>query len=144
MGKKLGTYVVDEMVGRGEALRRPSSGGPDRAAAALAAASGFGALFAAAACCVLPLGFAALGLGASGLSRIVPLHWPLTIAAMLAVAVGWFLYLRRKRACALNSDCAVTERARGTALLLALATGFVVISAIWSFIEAPLTSLLGG
>ena len=64
----------------------------DRGVAALGRAASFGALFSAAACCVLPLALGAIGLGAGGLATIVPFHWPLTIAASVAVAVGWLLF----------------------------------------------------
>lgn len=70
----------------------------DRGVATLGTMASIAALFSAAACCVLPLGFAAFGVGSAGLSSIVPFHWPLTIAAIVAVATGWFFYLRKRRA----------------------------------------------
>ena len=41
--------------------------------------------------------------GALSKSAIVPFHWPLTIAAVAAVAVGWLLYGRKRRACAVDA-----------------------------------------
>lgn len=117
---------------------------PDRGVAALGTVASFGALFSAAACCVLPLAFGAMGIGAGGLAAFVPFHWPLTIAAVLAVAAGWFFYARKRRACARDTSCTVAPPARATFLMLCLATAFVTISALWSFIEAPLMRLLGG
>lgn len=126
-----------------------SSKGPslpaDRGVAALGTAAGFSALFAASACCILPLGLAALGVGASassGIKALVPLHWPLTIAALLAVAGGWLLYLRRRSACAKDSSCTTAPPARQTLVLLVVASLFVTISALWGYIEAPLMRLL--
>jgi mercuric ion transport protein len=116
----------------------------DGSAATLGAVAGAGALFSAAACCILPLALAALGLGSAGLSAVVPFHWPLTIAAVAAVAVGWLLYGRKRRACARDSTCTIPAPARSTFILLCLATAFVIISACWPYIEAPLMRALGG
>ena len=118
--------------------------GADRGVAALGTLAGLGALFSAIACCVLPLGLAALGLGASGLAFFVPFHWPLTVAAAAAVAVGWLLYARKRRACAVDPDCAAAPPRRSTMVMLCAATAMVVISSLWSFIEQPLMRLLGG
>lgn len=121
-----------------------SSGGADRGIAALGTAASFGALFSAAACCVLPLALAAMGVSAGGLAVVVPFHWPLTLAAMVAVATAWLLYLRKQRACARDASCATAPPTRATFIMLCIATVFVTISALWSFIEAPLMRLLGG
>lgn len=118
---------------------------PDRGVAAVGTVAGAGALFSAAACCVLPLALAAAGVGAGGLAAFVPFHWPMTIAAALAVAVGWFLYLRKRRACAADASCTIAAPSRATPVMLSAATVFVVLSALWpSYLEKPLTHLLGG
>ena len=116
----------------------------DKGAASLGVFAGFGALFSATACCVLPLALGALGIGAGGLAAVVPFHWPLTIAAVAAVAVGWFLYLRKRQACARDGQCTVAPPSRTTFVLLCLATSFVTISALWGYIEQPLMRTLGG
>lgn len=117
----------------------------DREVAALGTIAGAGALLSAAACCVLPLALAAAGIGAGGLAAFVPFHWPMTIAAAVAVAVGWLLHLRRKRACSLDASCRIAAPARATPVMLSFATVFVALSALWpSFLEAPLMNLLGG
>ncbi|HEY5712474.1 MAG TPA: hypothetical protein VIT38_11320 [Allosphingosinicella sp.] len=116
----------------------------DRGVATLGTVAGFGALFSAAACCVLPLMLAGIGVGAGGLATIIPFHWPLTIAAVAAVAVGWVLYWQKKRACARDATCTIAPPRRVTFVLLCLATTFVTISAFWSFIETPLMRLMGG
>lgn len=116
----------------------------DKGAANLGVLAGFGALFSATACCVLPLALGALGIGAGGLAAVVPFHWPLTIAALVVVAAGWFLYLRKRQACVGDRNCAVAPPSRATFVLLCLATSFVTVSALWGYIEQPLMLALGG
>lgn len=117
---------------------------PERGVTAAGAIASFTALFSAAACCVLPLAFAALGLSTSGLATFVPYHWPLTMGAALAVGTGWLFYWRKRRACAAGPSCAVVP-GRRTLLILSLATVFVGLSAIWKVaLEQPLMRLLGG
>lgn len=119
--------------------------GSDRGVAAVGTVGSFAALFSAAACCVLPLAFAALGLGAGGLAAVVPYHWPLTIASGTAVAVGWALYVRKRRARMRGGSCTVAPPTRTTFILLCVATAFVGLSAIWkTFFEAPLMAWLAG
>lgn len=112
---------------------------------AFGTAGGFAALISAAACCVLPLAFAAIGLGAGGLAFLVPYHWPLTIGAGVAVAVGWAFYFRKRRACAVSDDCAAAPASRFTLVMLLVATAFVSLSGVWpGYIEAPLMRALAG
>jgi len=131
--------LPDQILTRSDAVP-----GSERGVAAVGTAGGFAALFSAAACCVLPLVFAALGLGAGGLAAFVPFHWPLTIASALAVAVGWVLYFRKRRVCTIDVSCAVAP-SRGTLVLLAIATAFVVLSVVWEILlEEPLMAWLAG
>ena len=116
----------------------------DRGAAALGTVASIGALFSAAACCVVPLALAAIGVSSAGLASVVPFHWPLTIAAVVVVAIGWFFYLRRRQACARDASCTAPPPARSTFILLSLATLFVTISVCWPLIEGPLMRALGG
>ena len=129
-----------------DTLTRPATfEAPDREVAAVGTIAGAGALFSAAACCVLPLAFAALGVGAGGLAAVVPFHWPMTIAAAVAIAVGWLLYLKKRRACAADANCTTAPPTRATLVMLSLATLFVALSAVWpSYLEKPLMNLLGG
>lgn len=88
------------------------------------------ALISAAACCVLPLVFVSLGIGASVLSFLVPYHWPLTIVAGMAIAAGWVLALRNWTRGAV---------ARSSIVVLGLATLLLVLSVAWkTYFEAPL------
>lgn len=115
----------------------------ERSVAALGTLASAGALFSAAACCVLPLALAGFGLGVSAFAPFVPYHWPLTIGAAVAVAIGWMLYLRKRRACAADAECEAAPPAKATFILLWVATAFVALSAIWpGYLEQPLTSLL--
>ena len=129
-----------------EILTRPDAlAGSERGVAAVGTVGGFAALFSAAACCVLPLAFAAFGIGAGGLATVVPFHWPLTLAAALAVAVGWVLYVRKRRACMHDGNCAIAPPSRSTFVLLSVATALVALSAVWeALFEAPLMAWLAG
>ena len=132
--------MADELLRLGISAKAPETG-----VAVVGTAAGATALFSAAACCVLPLAFAALGLGAGGLAAFVPYHWPLTIASTVAVSIGWLLYLRKRLACAEGAECASAPPRRATLVLLCIATAAVALSAVWPrFIEAPLMGLLGG
>jgi mercuric ion transport protein len=105
-------------------LITPKRAGPGLSV--LGALASFGAVFAAASCCVLPLGLAALGVGAglsSAFAALIPLRWPLTILSIIGLAGGWWFYARRRRACASDQSCSVR-------LLL------------WDQIEAPLMKAL--
>ena len=119
------------------------SGNADRSVATVGALVSVGALFSAAACCILPLALAAIGVGSAGLSSVVPFHWPLTIAAMVAVVAGWLFYLRKRNMCGRDVSCAPPP-AKSTFVVLCVATVLVTTSTFWGFIEAPLMGALGG
>lgn len=120
--------------------------GKEGGVAALGAVASFSAVFAAAACCVLPAALAALGIGAglsSSFSALVPFHWPLTIAAVGAILLGWVFYARRRNLCLSDATCIAAPPTRATLAMLCIATAFVALSAIWPFIEAPLMQAIG-
>lgn len=118
--------------------------GAERKVAALGAAASFTALLSAAACCVLPFALAGMGIGIGGLAVLVPYRWPLTIAALVVIAAGWILYLRKRRACARNQDCGAAPMGSATFVMLWIASLLVAIGALWGFIEPPLMRALGG
>lgn len=125
---------------------RGAGNGKEGGVAALGAVASFGAVFAAAACCVLPAALAAFGVGAglsSSFSMLVPFHWPLTIAAVAAIVLGWVFYARRRKLCATDSTCTRTPPTRATFIMLCIATAFVALSVIWPYIEAPLMQAIG-
>ena len=113
--------------------------GSERGVVAVSTLGGFASLFSAAACCVLPLAFTALGLGVGGLAAVVPYHWPLTIASSAALSVGWLLHILRRRACMRDVTCTGVRTSRATFALLCVATVFIALSVLWNtFLEAPL------
>src|SRR3546814_1589794 len=71
------------------------------------------------------------------------LHLPLTVAAFLIVAFGWFLHLRKVCSCGADG-CEKPARGSTERLTLLIATAMIVLSALWSFIEQPLMRALGG
>lgn len=88
----------------------------------------FGAVFAAASCCVLPLALAAL----------MPLRWPLTALSLIGLAAGWWAYVRPRRSCAADRSCTVPLPSRATPIMLAIGSGLTLIALIWDCLEAPL------
>ena len=100
---------------------------------ALAAAAG--AVFAWAACCVLPMSLALAGLGLGGLSLIAEQRTWITLAALAVVGIGWILTWRRARRCRIDSACAAPSRL-GVGLLGA-ATILVLLALIWQPIVEP-------
>lgn len=129
-----------------EVVRDPTAFvGREGGVAAVGTAASFTALFSAAACCVLPLVLAAVGLGAGGLAAFVPYHWPLTIAAGVAILVGWALYALKRRSCARDATCTAAPPTRTSFIMLCIATLFIALSALWpTYLEQPLMRMLGG
>lgn len=120
--------------------------GTEGGVATLGAVAGFSAFFAATACCVLPAALAALGVGAglsSSLSALVPFRGPLMIAASLAVAAGWLLYVRRRNQCRRDADCTRSPPTKATLILLCAATALIALSAILPHFEAQIVSAIG-
>ena len=104
-----------------QAIPHTPGGVDENRVAAAGALAGLAALFSAAACCVLPLALAAVGLGAGSLAVFVPYHWPLTIAALVIIAAGWALYLRKTRACpSASGECKTSGRSTATLVMLGL------------------------
>lgn len=94
-----------------------------------------GAVFAWAACCVLPMSLALAGLGLGGLSLVAEQRTLITLAAMVVIAVAWILTWRRARQCQRGSACTAPSRA-GVGLLGA-ATVLALLALIWQPIVEP-------
>lgn len=117
--------------------RRDGGGGkPAEAALSWAAvAAAAGAVFAWAACCVLPMSLALAGLGLGGVGWFAGQRTWFTLAALLAIGAGWVLTWRRARTCRIDSTCAAPSRL-GIGLLGA-ATVLVLLALIWQPIVEP-------
>ena len=101
--------------------------------AAVAAAAG--AVFAWAACCVLPMSLTLAGLGLGGLSWIAGQRTWITLAALAVIGVGWVLTWRRARTCRVDAACAAPSRL-GIGLLGA-ATLLILLALGWQPIVEP-------
>ena len=117
----------------------------DTGLSVLAALTSFGAVLAAASCCVLPLALAAMSVGAgvsSTFAALMPLRWPLTALSLIGLAAGWWAYARRRRACAADRSCTVPLPSSATPIVLAIGTVLTVVALIWDRLEAPLMKAL--
>ena len=113
----------------------------DSKLSAFGAFASFGAVLAAASCCVLPLALAALGVGAgmsSSFAALMPLRWPLTLLSILGLTAGWWVYVQRRRACAADQSCSLTLPSRTTLALLTAGTALTFVALAWDRLEAPL------
>lgn len=111
--------------------------------AAIASISGIIAAFLASLCCIGPVLFAALGVGAGAtgmlastagfLKAFVPYRPFFIVVAMVAIGAGFYLVYRKpKAACASDSYCSDSRTRSKSVLLLWLATGLTLI-----FISSP-------
>jgi len=116
-------------------LRNGSGGKPAETALSWAAvAAAGGAVFAWAACCVLPMSLALAGLGLGGLSWFAEQRTWITLAALGVIGAGWLVTWRRTRMCRTDGACAPPSRL-GTGLLAA-ATLLALLALIWQpFVE---------
>jgi mercuric ion transport protein len=117
--------------------RRDRPGGkPDETALSWAAvAAAAGAVFAWAACCVLPMSLALAGLGLGGLSWVAGQRTWITLAALAVIGVGWVVTSRRARICRVDSVCAAPSRLG--IRLLGAATVLVLLALFWQPVVEP-------
>ena len=110
-----------------------------RGIASIAAGLGLGAVLSAAACCVLPLALASLGVGAGLAGSFVGLasiRAPLLVLSAVALVVAWVIWWRkRETACASGAACAADAKPRRALGLLIAATMLVGLAGIWGSIE---------
>ncbi len=129
----------------GSPTRRGGQGGEARETAlswaAIAAAAS--AVFAWAACCVLPVSLALAGLGLGGVSWIAGQRTWITLAAFGVIGVGWVLTWRRARMCRPDAACRAPSQL-GTGLLGA-ATVLALLALAWQpFVEPWALALIRG
>lgn len=101
--------------------------------AAIVAAGG--AVFAWAACCVLPMSLALAGLGLGGLSLVAQQRSWITLAALAVIGLAWILTWRRAQRCRRDSACAAPSQL-GVGLLGA-ATVLALLALIWQPLVEP-------
>jgi mercuric ion transport protein len=115
--------------------------------AALGLVAGFGAVVASS-CCVIPLGLAAVGAGASifgGLEAVAAWRVPLLSISALAIVGGWGAWrLKRPVECAAGASCASPQRSRTALALLLCASAMLLAAASWSHIDPVLLKLFKG
>jgi mercuric ion transport protein len=115
--------------------------------AALGLVAGLGAVVASS-CCVIPLGFAALGAGASvlgGLEMVAAWRVPFLAVSALAIVGGWSAWWwKRPAVCVSGSACASPERSRTTLGLLLCASLIVTAAVSWGYIDPVLLKLFRG
>ena len=117
---------------------RPEREGGEPAETALswaAVAAAAGAVFAWAACCVLPMSLALAGLGLGSFGWIAGQRTWITFAALGVIGVGWVLTWRRARLCRIDIACRAPSRL-GSAML-GVATALLLLALIWQPIVEP-------
>jgi len=121
----------------GARSRREGGGGQpgDAALSWAAVTAGAGAVFAWAACCVLPMSLALTGLGLGGLGWLAGQRTWITLTALTLVGAGWAVTWRRTRMCRAQGACAPPSRT-GT-MLLTGATLLALLALIWQPIVEP-------
>ena len=92
------------------------------------------AVFAWAACCVLPLALSIVGLSLAGAAVIAGQRTWFTLAAVIVLGAGWWMAWRRRRACAADAACAPPSPLM--IVLLSAATILTLVAFIWGpFVE---------
>lgn len=113
--------------------------------AAFGLVAGVGAIIASS-CCVIPLGLAAVGAGASifgGLEMVAEWRVPLLSLSGLAIAGGWGAWwFKQPVACEPWTSCATPQRSRSTLALLLCASTIVLAAASWDYIDPVLLKLI--
>ena len=130
-----------------QAAASPSAMRAPKWFAALGLTAGLSAVVASS-CCVIPLGLAALGAGASvlgDLELVAAWRVPFLTASALAIVGGWGAWWwKRPAACVSGSTCASPDRSRATLALLVCASVIVVMAGSWGYIDPILLKLFRG
>ncbi|MES3028430.1 MAG: MFS transporter permease [Pseudomonadota bacterium] len=112
-----------------DGIGRKRAGGADLAAGWGAVTAAGATLLAWAACCVLPLALSIAGVSMAGTVWIAGQRTWLTVATLVVLGIGWWVALRRGRACAAPS--------RLTLGLLTFATLLTLIALAWQPLLEP-------
>ena len=137
--------MIDEAASRSPRDETTPSGRASIGMTTLGTAAGFGAVLAAASCCVLPLALAGFGLGAglsSTFDALMPLRWPLAIVSVLGLAGGWWAYGKRRKACAMDAPCVTSLPSPATPIMLSIGTLLTLAAILWDRFESSLMGLL--
>ncbi|MDP3747361.1 MAG: MFS transporter permease [Phenylobacterium sp.] len=93
------------------------------------------AVFAWAACCVLPMALSVAGLSLAGTAVFAGQRTWLTVATVIVLSAGWWMVWRRRRACVLDATCAPPS---GLMVgLLSAATVLTGLALIWQPLIEP-------
>lgn len=99
------------------------------------------AVFAWAACCVLPMALSVAGVSLAGAALIAGQRTWITLATVVVLGAGWWAVGRRRRACAADATCVPPSRL--TVGLLSIATLLTGLALLWGpLIEPNLLALL--
>ncbi len=113
----------------------PRSSGRDVVVAWSALGASALAVFAWAACCVLPMALGLAGLSLAGTAIIAGQRAWLTLATLVTLGAGWWMVWRRCRACAADATCAPPSRLMIG--LLSVATVLTLAALAWAPIIEP-------
>jgi mercuric ion transport protein len=103
----------------------------------MALASAGVAVFAWAACCVLPLALSIAGLSLAGTAVIAGQRNWLTAGAVILLIAGWWAVWRRRQACDSDASCAPPSRL--TIDLLTAASILMLVAFVWGPMIEPWT-----
>jgi mercuric ion transport protein len=98
------------------------------------------AVFAWAACCVLPIALSFAGVSLAGMTLVAGQRTWLTLAAVVVLGVGWWSVWRRRRACEADAGC--RPPARLTLVLLTAATCLAGLALVWQPLVEPRVLML--
>lgn len=113
----------------------PLSDGRDRILGWSALGGSALAVFAWAACCVLPIALSFAGVSLAGMALVAGQRTWLTLGAAIVLGVGWWSAWRRRKACAVDASCAPPTRL--TLVLLIAATILAGLAVIWQPLVEP-------
>jgi len=100
-----------------------------------AIAASASAVFAWAACCVLPIALSLAGINLAGTAVIAGQRTWVTLGAAIMLAAGWWRVWGHRRACTAGAPCAPPSRR--SIWLLSVATALTVLALVWQPVIEP-------